>query len=62
MARNNKKIKIRLPEPDPVYGNRQLTKLVNQVMKDGKNPLLKRKFTEHWKLPPNQPKDPCSGF
>lgn len=36
MARNNKKIKIRLPEPDPVYGNRQLTKLINQVMKEGK--------------------------
>ncbi len=36
MARNNKKIKIRLPEPDPVYGNRQLTKLINQVMKQGK--------------------------
>lgn len=36
MARNNKKIKIRLPEPDPVYGNRQLSKLINQVMKQGK--------------------------
>ena len=36
MARNNKKIKTRVPEPDPVYGNRQLTKLINQVMKEGK--------------------------
>lgn len=39
MARNNKKIKIRIPEPDPVYGNRQLTKLINQVMKDGKKTI-----------------------
>ncbi|MBI5356324.1 30S ribosomal protein S7 [Candidatus Collierbacteria bacterium] len=39
MARNNKKIKIRIPEPDQVYGNRQLTKLINQVMKDGKKTI-----------------------
>jgi small subunit ribosomal protein S7 len=35
MARSGKTSKL-ITQPDPVYGNRLVTKLVNQVMRDGK--------------------------
>ena len=63
MARNNKKLKIRLPELDPVYGNRQLTKLVNQVMKDGKKSIAQTQvYSGIENCLPNQPKRPLFRF
>src|SRR3989339_264292 len=36
MARLNKPTKKRDYQPDPIYGNRILTRIINRVMKDGK--------------------------
>lgn len=36
--------KIRLPEPDPVYGSRMVTKLINRSMRDGKKSVVQKQI------------------
>jgi small subunit ribosomal protein S7 len=43
MARRGQ-AKIRILEPDPIYGSRLLTKLINRSMKDGKRSVVAREI------------------
>lgn len=42
MARGNRSSSRPLSAPDPVYGNRRLTKLINRVMVDGKKTIAQK--------------------
>lgn len=42
MSRGKKRIDQALPQPDPIYGNRQLTKLITRVMVSGKKSIAQR--------------------
>ena len=37
-----KRVKKSLPQPDPVYGNRQLARFINRVMRSGKKSVAQR--------------------
>lgn len=42
MARGERKTQTRLPDADPIFGNRQLTTLINHVMVSGKKSLAQK--------------------
>ena len=50
MSRGGKKITKALPQPDPIYGNRQLTKLINRIMIGGKKSIAQKHVYSALKL------------
>ena len=43
-------VKVRIVEPDPIYGNRLVTKLINRSMIDGKKSIARREIYKAFEL------------
>ena len=50
MARSRKTIKKRVPQPDPIYGNRLVGRFINQIMFDGKKSIAQNLLYKTFKL------------
>lgn len=61
MARG-KRIKKKLPQPDPVYGSRLLTRFINRVMRDGKKRTAERQVYTALEKIKEQGDDPLKVF
>lgn len=55
-------IKPRKPEPDPVYRNRLVTKLINRAMYDGKKSVIERQVYKAFDLIREKGEDPLKTF
>lgn len=55
-------VKIRKVEPDPVYKNRLVTKLVNRAMKAGKKSVVQREVYEAFEILKKDDEDPIKIF
>lgn len=44
MSRTGRVIKRKLPELDPIYGSRIITRFINKMMKDGKKSVAQKQF------------------
>ena len=42
--------KIKITEPDPIYGNRLVTKLINRSMRDGKKSIARTEIYEAFEI------------
>lgn len=54
--------KIRKIEPDPIYRNRLITKLINRAMYDGKKSVIQREVYEAFDLIREKGEDPMQIF
>ncbi len=62
MARSKQIIKKKLPEPDPLYNNRILTKFINRVMKNGKKTVAQKQVYQALELLKAKGYDPIKTF
>ncbi|MBI4058381.1 30S ribosomal protein S7 [Candidatus Gottesmanbacteria bacterium] len=62
MARSRKTVKKKQHEPDPVYGNRLLTRFINHMMRDGKKSVAQHEVYEALELIKTQGGDPIKSF
>ncbi len=58
MARSRKITKKRMIEPDPLYGNRMLARLINRMMKNGKKQVAQNVVYQALEILKSQGKDP----
>ena len=61
MARKEK-VKPRLVEPDPVYRNRLVTKLINRAMRDGKKSVAQKQVYKAFEIIKGMDLDPIKVF
>jgi len=61
MARKEK-VKPRLVEPDPVYRNRLVTKLINRAMRDGKKSVAQKQVYKAFEIIKGMGLDPIKVF
>lgn len=54
--------KIRQVEPDPIYKNRLVTKLINRAMREGKKSVIQREVYEAFKILGKDGDDPMKIF
>lgn len=57
-----KRVKKSLPEPDPIYGNRQLARFINRTMKSGKKNVAEREVYRALDLIKEKGEDPIKVF
>lgn len=50
-------VKLRTIEPEPVYGNRIVAKLINRIMRDGKKSVASRQVYNAFKIVNEETKD-----
>ena len=55
-------VKLREPQPDPIYKNRLVTKLTNRLMKDGKKSVIQKEVYEAFDLIKEKGEDPIKIF
>jgi len=61
MARKEK-VKPRLVEPDPIYRNRLVTKLINRAMRDGKKSVARKQVYKAFEIIKGMDLDPIKVF
>jgi small subunit ribosomal protein S7 len=54
--------KIRKTEPDPIYKNRLVAKLINRAMRDGKKSVVEKEVYEAFELLKEEGEDPIKVF
>ena len=55
-------VKIKITEPDPIYKNRLITKLINRSMRDGKKTVTQRQVYKALDLIKSEGEDPIKIF
>ena len=56
------KIKKRIVEPEPIYGNRMLARFINRVMRDGKKTIAQRQVYQALEIIKQKKLDPLVVF